>query len=159
MLLLLLAYVTEYWVQAKVARFSISRLEFSLLYLPHTFDSFYTLPHQRYRPSSFSTEQRLQSIVVLNQNFTFTRNDASKLKRGNRERTSVHSKKSAPDNGGHLVREGRRFYRTYHISVGFDRRTDILREVCFSEWIYVKFSHNFVWPPPFLSTPSLFPST
>ena len=61
--------------------------------------------------------------------FTFTGNDASKLKRGNRERTSVNSKKSAPDNGGYLVREGCRFYRTYHISVGFDCRTDILREV------------------------------
>ena len=36
---------------------------------------------------------------------------------------------SVPDNGGHLVREERRFYRTYQISVGFDRRTDILREV------------------------------
>ena len=130
------AYVTEYWVKAKVARFSISRLEFSLLYLPHTFDSFYTLPHQRYRPSSFSTERPLSKYFnLLNQNFTFTGNDTSKLKRGNRERTSVNSKKSAPDNGGHSVREGRRFYRTYHISVGFDRRTDILREVWYTcEW-------------------------
>ena len=65
----------------------------------------------------------------MNQNFTFTGKDASKLKRGNRERTSFNSKKSAPDNGGHLVRGGRRFYRTYHISVWFDRQTDILREV------------------------------
>ena len=40
------AYVIEYWVKAKVARFSISRLEFSLLYLPHTFDSFYTAPSE-----------------------------------------------------------------------------------------------------------------
>ena len=37
---------------------------------------------------------------------------------------------SVPDNGGHFVREERRFYRTNQISVGFDRRTDILREVC-----------------------------
>ena len=47
-------------------------------------------------------------------------------------------KKSAPDNGGHLVREGRRFYRTYHISVGFDRRTDILSEVCYDKTNFVK---------------------
>ena len=67
---------------------------------------------------------------LLNQNFTFNGNGASKLKRGNRERTSVNSKKLAPDNGGHLVREGRSFFQTYHISVGFDRWTDILREVC-----------------------------
>ena len=53
------ANVIEYWVKAKVSRFSISRLEFSLLSLPHTFDSFYTLPNQRYRPSSFSMEQPL----------------------------------------------------------------------------------------------------
>ena len=52
-MLLLLVHMSEYWVKAKVARFSISRLEFSLLYLPHTFDSFYTLPHQRYLSSSF----------------------------------------------------------------------------------------------------------
>ena len=90
------AYVIEYWVKANVARFSISRLEFSLLYMPHTFDSFYTLSHQRYRLSSFSMERPL-SISI---NFTFTGNNASKLKRGNRERTSVNSKKSAPDNGG-----------------------------------------------------------
>ena len=37
---------------------------------------------------------------------------------------------SVPDNGGHLVREERRFYQTNQISVGFDRRTDMLREVC-----------------------------
>ena len=40
---------------------------------------------------------------------------------------------SVLDNGGHLVREERRFYRTDQISVGFDRRTDILREVCICE--------------------------
>ena len=44
---------TEHWVKAKVAQCSMSRLEFSILYLPHTFDSFYTLPHQKYRLSSF----------------------------------------------------------------------------------------------------------
>ena len=33
----------------------------------------------------------------MNQNFTFTGNDASKLKQGNREQTSVNSKKSAAD--------------------------------------------------------------
>ena len=38
-------YVIEHWLKAKVAEFSIARLEFSLLYLPHTFDSLYTLPH------------------------------------------------------------------------------------------------------------------
>ena len=32
-------------------------LEFSLLYLPHNFDSFYTLPHQKYRLSSFPMER------------------------------------------------------------------------------------------------------
>ena len=38
-------YVIEHWLKAKVAEFSIARLEFSLLYLPHTFDSLNTLPH------------------------------------------------------------------------------------------------------------------
>ena len=37
--------VIEHWLKAKVAEFSNARLEFSLLYLPHTFDSLYTLPH------------------------------------------------------------------------------------------------------------------
>ena len=37
-------YVIEQWVKAKVAEFSIARLEFSLLYLPHTFDSLHTAP-------------------------------------------------------------------------------------------------------------------
>ena len=35
------------------------------------------------------------------------------------------------ENGRHLVREERRFYRTNQISVGFDHRTDILREECY----------------------------
>ena len=80
-------YVIEHWLRAnlKVVRFSIARLEFSLLYLPYTFDSFYALPNQKYRPSSFSTEQ------PLHQNFTFTGNHATELKRGNPERTSVNT--------------------------------------------------------------------
>ena len=43
---------------------------------------------------------------------------------------------SVLDNGGHLVREKRKFYRTCQISVGFDRRTDILRKVCFLRITY-----------------------
>ena len=78
-------YVIEHWVRAKVVRFSIAGLEISLLYMPHTFDSFYALPHQKYRPSSFSTEQ------PLHQNFTFTGNHATELKQGNPERTSVNT--------------------------------------------------------------------
>ena len=50
-------YVIEQWEKAKVAEFSITRLEFSLLYLPHTFYSLYTLPYKKYQPSSFSTKR------------------------------------------------------------------------------------------------------
>ena len=116
-------YVIEHWVRAKVVRFSIAGLEFSLLYLPHTFDSFYALPHQKYRPSSFSTEQ------PLHQNFHFHRKPRYRTKT-RKPRTDIGKHGySVLDNGGHLVREKRRFYRTCQISVGFDRRTDILREV------------------------------
>ena len=73
-------YVIEHWVKAKVARFSIARLEFSLLYLPHIFYFFYTLPHQKYRPSSFSTEQPIKVIQSRNQNFYFHRKPRYKTK-------------------------------------------------------------------------------
>ena len=50
----------------------------------HTYDSFYALPHQKYWPSSCSTEQPLHQIL------TFTGNHATELKWGNPERTSVN---------------------------------------------------------------------
>ena len=117
-------YVIEHWVRAKVVRFSIARLEFSLLYLPHTFDSFYALPYQKYRPSSFSTEQ------PLHQNFHFHRKTRYRTKTRKPRMDIGKHKYSVLDNGGHLVQEKCRFYRTSQIYVGFDRRTDILREVC-----------------------------
>ena len=53
---------------------------------------------------------------------------------------------SVLDNGGHLVREKRRFYRTCQISVWFDRRTDILREVC-STWLaFFGLIQKTIWP-------------
>ena len=117
-------YVIEHWVRAKVVRFSIAGLEFSLLYLPHTFDSFHALPHQKYQLSSFFTEQ------PLHQNFHFHRKPRYRTKTRKPRMDIGKHRYSVLDNGGHLVREKHRFYRTYQISVGFDRRTDILREVC-----------------------------
>ena len=109
-------YVIEQWVRAKVVRFSIARLQFSLLYLPHTFDSFYALPNQKYRPSSFSMEQ------PLHQNFHFHRKPRYRTKT-RKPRTDIGKYGySVLDNVGHLVREKRRFYRTCQISVGFDCR-------------------------------------
>ena len=123
----------EHWVRAKVVRFSVARLEFSLLYLPHTFDSFYALPHQKYRPSSFSTEQ------PLHQNFHFHRKPRYRTKT-RKPRTDIGKHGySVLDNGGHLVREKRRFYRTCQISVGFDHRTDIHCEV------WECYMHNAFW--------------
>ena len=85
-------YVIEYsWVRAKVVRFSIAPLEFSLLYLPHTIDSFYALPHQKYRPSSFSTEQ------PLHQNFHFHRKT--------RYRTKTRKPRTDIGKHGYLVLE------------------------------------------------------
>ena len=83
--------VIEHWIKAKVARFSLARLEFSLFYLPHTFDSFYTLPHQKYQLPSFSKEGPLKVIQLGIKIFSFNGNHTTKLKRGNRERTSVHT--------------------------------------------------------------------
>ena len=60
-------YVKENWLKAKVAEFSVARLEFSLLYmlyLSHTFDSLYTLTHKKYQPSSFPTKRPPQSNSI-----------------------------------------------------------------------------------------------
>ena len=78
-------YVIEHWVRAKVVRFSIARLEFSLLYLPHTFDSFYTLPIRSIERPLFPRNS--PSIKI----FTFTGNHATELKQGNPEWTSVNT--------------------------------------------------------------------
>ena len=74
--------------------------------------------------SSFSTEQ------PLHQNFHFHQKQCYRTKTRKPRTDIVKHGYSVLDNGGHLVREKRRFYRTCQISVGFDRRTDILREVC-----------------------------
>ena len=104
------ACVIEYWVKAKVALFSISRLEFSLLYLPHTFDSFYTLPHQRYRPSSFSMERPLSKY--FNQ-FYFHRKRGFKTKT-RKPRTDI----------GKLEKVGPGQWRTFG-----PRRTQVLSDL------------------------------
>ena len=83
------------WKLAKEAKpsvpLSISRLELSLLYLPHIFYSFYTLPHQKYRMSSFPTERPPQSISIFRNQNIFTGNHATKLKWENWERTSANT--------------------------------------------------------------------
>ena len=71
----------------------------------------------------------LKVIQSRNQNFYFHWKPRFKTKTRKPGTDIGKHGYSVPDNGGHLVREERRFYRTNQISVGFDRRTDMLREV------------------------------
>ena len=115
-------YVIEHWVRAKVVPFSIARLEFSnsicpILLIPFTLCPIRRIDrlffHGTAPPSKFSLspETTLQNLM-------------------RKPRTDIGEHGySVLDNGGHLVREKCRFYRTCQIPVGFDRRTDILREV------------------------------
>ena len=71
----------------------------------------------------------LKVIQSRNQNFYFHWKPRFKTKTRKPGTDIGKHKYSVPDNDGHLVREERRFYRTNQISVGFDPRTDMLREV------------------------------
>ena len=137
-------YIIEHWLKAKVAEFSIARLEFLysicfILLIPYTL-----CPIRSTNRPLFPWNGPLKVIQSRNQNFYFHWKPRYKT-RTRKPRTDISKHGySVPDNGGHLVREERRFYRTNQISVGFDRRTDILREV----WLIILASQG-SYPLPF----------